>query len=342
MTPIGFCLKKSHKKNKTIKIVFRCDASQAMGAGHVMRCLTLANYLQSQGTQCVFSTIEETQQVVPSLTEGGYEVISPAEFENSNPDFVIIDHYSLTDEFFQNLKNMRVPVMIIDDLNEGEFYPCDILLVNNLAYRADDYKDLVTEECKIFAGKDFILLHPNFLDFDIVKHPRKIPADTLFLFFGGTDPEHLTLRLLRIIQTYKININHIDVVIGALNQDREEIKALCQALNANLHIQVDNIADIMKNTDLAVGCGGTAIWERLSLNVPTLEVSHSEWQVKTLQNLDREQYIKYLGAAGSLSDSVIADGLTKALENGLDLRYCPCGRGVDNLAKEIIKCARAA
>lgn len=301
-----------------------------------MRCLTLADVLSKAGAQCIFASIEETLDAVPALQQRGYEHILPANLEASDPDLVIVDHYDLEDDFFQSLKNMNVPCLIIDDVCTRDFYPCDILLINNLSFNGSDYEGKVLKSCEIFDGPEFLLLRPQFLDPELQNHVPKVPAEKLFLFFGGTDPAGLTKRVLNIISENDIQIPHIDVVIGESNQDRAEIEAQCKDLNAALHVQISNMADVMKGADLAVGCGGTAIWERLSLNIPTLEISHSEWQIETFEDLHQKNYINYIGKAQELKDADIAVHLRKALENGLDLRYCPCGQGINALAEKII------
>jgi len=102
MTPIGFYLKKDRKKQATLTVVFRCDASQAIGVGHVMRCLVLADALMQQGAKCIFSTINETLAVVPEIKRRGYQTILPESLAQINPDFVVIDHYYLDSHFFLN------------------------------------------------------------------------------------------------------------------------------------------------------------------------------------------------------------------------------------------------
>lgn len=342
MIRIGFYLKKDSEEQSSVNIFFRCDASQTIGIGHVMRCLVLANSLTQQGAKCIFLTKAETLSVVPDIKRCGYETILPEHLMEVNPDFMVVDHYDLGHDFFSTLNKNRVPCMIIDDTHERPFYPCELLLVNNLSFDEESYKNLVPKGCRIFSGAEFILINRHFLTFFENRRQIKTPAETLFLFFGGTDPAQLTLRLLNIIYKYKMSVPTIEVVIGEGNAGRDKIKALCLLLKATLYIQVDNMAEIMARADLAVGCGGTAIWERLSLGIPTLEMSHSEWQIPTFKKLHKQKNLYYLGCENALSDKEIASSLTKALTEGLTIQSCACGGGEKIMAQEIVKLAQAA
>ena len=318
------------------EILFRCDASKTIGTGHVARCLNLAKVLRDKGAHCTFSTIEDTVSAVPALKKEGFDIISPEQWREANPDFIIIDHYDLSDEFYSNVNQSDISCLMIDDLCDREFYNCNFLLVNNIARQASNYQGKIPPECEIFDGPESILIHPDFLNSPAKNNTRKIPVEKLFLFFGGTDPAHLTLRVLNIIQGHNIIVPHIDVVIGNANPDEEKIKSLCADLGAELHIQIDHMADIMGQADLAVGCGGTAIWERLSLNVPALEMTHSDYQIETLRFLHQHKYLHYMGDCRELTDSDIAEALVKALEKWLDLRYCQCGGKMNDIADKII------
>lgn len=57
-----------------MKMVFRADASHRIGSGHVMRCLTLANELMSQGAEIVFVS----RQHFGCLTEQNVELSMPS------------------------------------------------------------------------------------------------------------------------------------------------------------------------------------------------------------------------------------------------------------------------
>lgn len=305
-----------------------------------MRCLTLANVLSDKGAECVFASGAETLSAAPALKDTGYSVIAPENINHQKPHLVIVDHYGLDDRFFEDIKSNDIQLVTIDDLNARDFYLCDMLLINTLSFSAEDYGGRVPNDCQIVSGPEHILIRPEFLDFDPKLNVRTGKPQNLFLFFGGTDPAHLTTRILSIIESYSLSVANIFVVAGQHNPELEKIEELCKKLDAQLHVQVSNMAEIMKQADLAVGCGGTTIWERLSLNLPTLEISHSDWQIPTFNDLDARGFIHYLGDTKDLSDETIANELKVALENGLELSYCPCGQGIDQLADQILALAK--
>src|SRR5262245_9192375 len=90
--------------------VFRADASIALGAGHVMRCLTLANALRRSGWNGAFATASASLAAVPVLREADLEIIElpgapegePAALAARWPggaDLLVVDHYARDRDF---------------------------------------------------------------------------------------------------------------------------------------------------------------------------------------------------------------------------------------------------
>src|SRR5450631_2016088 len=57
-----------------MKVIFRVDASTAIGTGHVMRCLTLASALRERGVIAHFACREHSGSLSDLIAERGFVV----------------------------------------------------------------------------------------------------------------------------------------------------------------------------------------------------------------------------------------------------------------------------
>jgi len=108
----------------------------------------------------------------------------------------------------------------------------------------------------------------------------------------------------------------VDVVIGLANSHQAEIKKYIEDNpKATLHIQIDNIAEIMSNADIALGAGGTTTWERMSLGIPSIVVTTAENQVPFTKELDLDGYINWVGSSNQVDIQIIYDVLLGAIHD---------------------------
>ena len=69
----------------------------------------------------------------------------------------------------------------------------------------------------------------------------------------------------------------------------------------------------MARADLAVGAGGTATWERLYLELPTVTVAVAANQEETLAALAAAEKLWYLGRSSETTPTVYAEVLEKII-----------------------------
>ena len=269
--------------------VFRVDASVKIGTGHVMRCLTLAKGLRKEGAQILFISanlpgnlinhIEENEfpvKVIPLVdlmagpSQDALHTSSILKNLQQQVDWLIVDHYGLDYQWEKELEPLAKRIMVIDDLANRHHY-CDILLDQNLYIDMDSrYSNLLLKECKALLGPQYALLREEFEDLKDKRWNRGQKAQRLFVFYGGSDPTNETLKTLRAIITLGCS-QEVDVVVGESNPKKDVIREIC-SLHKNLHFhcQIDNIAELMNRSDIALGAGGTTVWERCYLGLPTL------------------------------------------------------------------------
>ena len=288
------------------KVLFRADASEMIGAGHVMRCLTLADALRTLSFECAFVCTSLPENLARRIREAGHflialpgsaaawephplapvEAVWPEEaqhedaklcleaIENTGYDWVIVDHYGL-DRAWHGRVRTRIPrVMVIDDL-ANRVHDCDLLLDQNLGRKPSDYEGLVSASAQILAGPAFALLRPQFAEACAVAlERRKSPElSKLLVSVGGADPQNITGRLLRILNDMELPEKlRITVVIGALGRFTDDVRAIARAMRRPTEILVDvtDMARLMVDCDLAIGAAGATAWERCCLGLPSV------------------------------------------------------------------------
>ena len=100
------------------------------------------------------------------------------------------------------------------------------------------------------------------------------------------------------------------MVIGCNNPNKNQIKKLIEDRPlANLHIQVDNIAEIMSKSNISIGAGGSAIWERCCLGLASCVITLADNQLECVKDLSKIDVMHYLGH----HNSITVQNLTKSI-----------------------------
>ncbi|TAK90627.1 MAG: UDP-2,4-diacetamido-2,4,6-trideoxy-beta-L-altropyranose hydrolase [Burkholderiaceae bacterium] len=301
-----------------MNIFIRVDASVSTGTGHLMRCLTLADEMKSSGCAITFVCRDLPGNLFALLEQKGYAIGRlPGQAGHDVPldwradaaattafikaggqraDWVIVDHYELDGRWESALRACTGRIMVIDDLADRT-HDCDLLLDQNYYPNLESrYEGLVPLGCRKLLGPEYVLLRPEFNQQRERLRKRDGQVRRILIFFGGSDPENLTMTALDAIQRLQRSDIAVDVVVGGSNPYRNEIEQRCRLVpNANYHCQVLNMAELIAEADLAIGAGGAAMWERCILGLPTLTVLFAANQEKTTISVASQGAINYLG-----------------------------------------------
>lgn len=318
-----------------MKICFRTDASVEVGSGHVMRCLTLAEELSFQSNHAFFICRDLPGNMNSLLTQKGFTVYTlpstPKELHNWEEDailtrevleneriidWLVVDHYGLGHAWEEMLKPYVGQIMVIDDLANRN-HACDLLLDQNLY---DDmkkrYHGLVPNTCLQLLGPKNSLLRKEFAQVRKVLRRREGKVRRILVSFGGSDPTNETFKVLKAIQMLELKNITTNVVVGAANQYSQEILTLCNQMeNTIFYSDVDHMAMLIADADLAVGAGGTTTWERCCLGLPALIISVAENQEAIAKIVHRQRIGLYLGKSQDVSVEYIAEQLLRCLKN---------------------------
>ena len=343
----------------SLKIAFRVDASRLIGTGHVIRCLSLANALSTEGVSCLFICREHKGHLIDLIRREGHEVLllsapsvylspdwkewlgadwqSDAEqtlqaLKRIHLDWLVVDHYALDARWEGRLRQNCERLMVIDDLAD-RLHDCDLLLDQNLVANLHErYVGLLPERGATLLGPTYALLQPVYEDMHKKARPRVGKPRRLFVFFGGVDDDKLTHTTLAALLTLDLSEIHVDVVVPDSNPHRDEIKTLlCGAHHICLHGTQPSLAPLLLDADLAIGAGGATSWERLCLGLPALVVTLAPNQRPIADELDKRGLVHWVGEKDSLRVDELAAKIHTILQQPLDEWSANCLKVVDGL-----------
>ncbi|MBL7978390.1 MAG: UDP-2,4-diacetamido-2,4,6-trideoxy-beta-L-altropyranose hydrolase [Bacteroidetes Order II. Incertae sedis bacterium] len=250
------------------RVFFRADGNEKIGLGHIMRCLALAEMLQTH-FECVFliqapsvllkQQIEASGSFVISLPQqevDANEVTEELSKHITSQDMIILDGYTFQTAYQKALKNLSIKVVCIDDIPNGLYY-ADAIINHTGGFSSTDYK--TAQPAHFYLGPQYALLRTNFL-----AAKRSIPH--IFICFGGADPENYTMQMLQTCFTHHAR-SVLEVVIGSANQHQQQLSDL-QQIHSNLHIHYNlsaqEMVELMARCDIGITSASTIAYEYLS------------------------------------------------------------------------------
>lgn len=317
------------------KVAFRTDASIAIGAGHLRRCLTLAHALRARGAECRFFCRALPGQMGDAVLAAGFRLdllpapkacdqpdVTPAHaawlgvdwrrdaaetralLDSWQPGWVVVDHYALDERWQALALPTGARLMVIDDLADRPHF-ADLLLDQNYGRRATDYDGLVPIKTQCLIGSRFALLRPEFAAARPAALARRAmgPVQTILVAMGGYDAEDASGRVLDVLAAMpEVAGLRVQVVLGGHAPHLLRLQALAATLPLAVEVLVDapDMAGLIAAADLGIGGAGGSAWERCCLGLPTLMLTLATNQRQAAEALDR------VGAAVLLGD--LSDG----------------------------------
>ncbi len=340
-----------------MRLAIRVDASPTIGAGHAMRCITLAKALRrafkanniqlevtavsTQGAnmlETAFKSADISITYVPQLE---------SDVGHINAEVWVVDHYKLDAKFESELVDDGAMVVVIDDLANRR-HNCHLLIDVNLSKHSEKrYTSLVPKDCVQLIGPKYALLREEFYQAR-QKNINRIPKHVL-VCFGGSDPTNTTSTALQAVAKVKELGLTADVVIGAGNIYKQTVVEQGRLIDGvTIHINSDNMAELMCKASLMIGAGGSMHWERCACDLPGVIITIADNQREATEYLATQGGCDYLGHVSSVTSDDIATSLrnhfstaAKELDAQTDLnKIVPLGGGASLISKEMISLMR--
>lgn len=328
-------------------LLIRADASRQQGIGHVMRCLALAQVCLDEGGQATYLTSLSTQPVADRLQIEGVQVhyLADSMVPGSQEDavytvelskvlkaaWVILDGYHFGETYQYWIKQDGLKLLAIDDCGHTQHYWADYI-VNPNVYASEILYANKESYTKLLLGCTYSLIRNEFYGYR--NWLRNIPtkAKKIFVTLGGSDPNNVTLNVLKGLANIKNQEVEIIVVIGGNNPHYEQLLDFTQntGLNIVLKCNVSNMAELIAWADIAVTAGGSTCWDMAFLGLPSLIIVLADNQLFVAEKLDALGAAINLGWYSSISLRLITDAVDNLLMS------CDLRQTLSNTARQLV------
>jgi len=255
---------------------FGCQSNSKVGLGHVSRCVSLAEEIESRGHFSCFSHVS-------NLDSRGQELLTLSSLKsecscNSKPDVVIYDSYDL--DFIQKdqISTEAKVVLLVDDVS--------------LPLSADAYLEASTiknwkplnEEAPVFKFDCNPILRMAF-DIPLYSLNFSPPFDVIINLGAAKDFQLILDVLLRQIRS-RTDFNHRITILTGSNSILEIVHAN-ETSDLDLIEGTYNLRDLIGSHSFVISAAGVTAWELISLGVPGFLIGVVNNQIEQLEYFNK-------------------------------------------------------
>ncbi len=271
----------------TAHVVFRCDASPEIGAGHMTRCLAFAEALAETGWRVAFAVRHGSVAIVPAITAGDFSLQELSCAAEDEPEalrkhcpvgvaLLVVDHYQRDVRFEEACRGWTHQILVLDDGSDRQ-HDCDFL-VDAAASDRSIYQRAVPASGRLLLGPAYSLMRRAFVArrADALRRRDGRPVENILISFGATDPRNVTSAALDALDRFADDFS----MTVALSPQAPHLDEVRRKLRGRMRLVLDaNMADLMMEADLAIGAAGASSYERAVLGLPSVVVGLAENQL---------------------------------------------------------------
>lgn len=278
------------------------DYSPAIGTGHLMRCLTVVEWLRLASPRALAIRLL-APALPPSLVERclhlGVKLTTPepqrplvAQVAALQPRLMLIDGYGFDSSQLQALAATGIALALFDDLNDRGCLPAALVINPSPLAQADHYPGVA----QALTGCRFAPLRPEFS-----RQPYIPPSQRqrLLINCGGSDPLALSQPLAMLALGKLPDDANVDLVTGAACPHAAAVEQWRGGLSQprlRHHHAIATLAEVGAGARLAVVALGNTLYELCALGTPVLGLWVAANQRPTAMALAAQGVIDSYGA----------------------------------------------
>jgi len=317
-------------------LFIRADASTEIGAGHLMRCLALAQAWKARGGRATFITACESAGLYRRLVDEGFGVVrvdrsypDPADWRVSGDHlahysgaWVVLDGYHFDAAYQCRIREAGHRLLVIDDMAHLDYYCADILLNQNIYAAELTYS--CRPETKMLLGVSHALLRREFMAWQSRRGEIPETALRVLVTLGGSDPDNVTLKVVKALHLLGSTGWNWEarIVAGAANPHLGALRREIGLLEDRIRLlaDVNNMPELMAWADVAVSGAGSTCWELAFMGLPALLLVLAENQRRVAAAVAAGGAGIDLGAYETISEADMARALEDLMQNAGERR----------------------
>jgi len=305
-----------------VRVLYRADGGAAIGTGHVLRGLRIAQALRAQGpAEFVFLSrpdpwagqrIRQDGWPLEELQGDEADALIAAA-RQFDPELVALDRLETDAALTRPLRALGRPVVTFDDVGEGRLF-CRALV--NILEEEPDPGRLASAGVALHQGPAYAVLPPEYEG--AADRPRSVRTEvrSMLVTMGGGDPPGLSVKCARAAASLirrppdclAADVT-ATVVAGAASPWLSELRQLAAEVAGRIVVKpsVPGLLDEFLRADLALIAGGLTMHEAMATGTPAIaicqEVRH---QAEMAARFERQGTMVSLGKGESLGEAEIA------------------------------------
>ncbi len=306
--------------------MIRADASVSMGVGHIMRCLALAEAWREDGGRVVLASHCEGTRLLQRLEASDITLVpvkapspDPTDLESMltlledvQADWVALDGYHLPPTYQQAVRGCGPQLLVLDDLAHWPEYHADVLLNQNV--HAEKLVYSCDPDAVLLLGPRYAILRREFAPWRSFIRGERGAGYHLLVTVGGTDPQNVTLKVIRALRILQLPQVDVRLVVGPSSPHLESLrKAVVESPQWRVIVDANDMPELMAWADLAISAAGSTPLELAFMGLPAILLVVAENQRAVAEGLAKMGTAVNLGWHDAVDPRDIAQAVGKLL-----------------------------
>ena len=251
------------------KVAIYVNGNNKRGIGHIYRALEIADEFYSKPD--IYYDINQTDRSIFGKTthtlipvNGIADLFDRCKKEQY--DLFINDILSTSIDYMIALRTILPKAKIVNFEDEGEGQIKADIVFNSLLQDSD--------LPNVRSGYKYYIVGKTFMFYNPIQIKDRV--ETVFISFGGADPQNYADRLLNIVSRKEYEQYTFIVALGRAKCNVEALMEYNKFFNIEVYFDVPNMPELMSRCDIAMTSRGRTGYELAFLGIPSIAMAQNK------------------------------------------------------------------